>query len=114
MPWAKLDDNFSDHPKVLRCWAEEPRAIGLFTMALAWAMRHGQEGHIPTYWVASKIPDDRERGAVAAALVRAGLWEENGEGWIVHDFLDWNPSNADVEARREADRKRKAERRGSG
>lgn len=114
MPWGKLDDNYSDHPKILRAWSDDPRTIGLHSMSIAWSMRHGTEGHVPTYWVATKIPDDGERAAVADALVRAGLWEVNGEGWIVHDFLDWNPSNADVEARREADRQRKAQRRGSG
>lgn len=114
MPWAKLDDNFSDHPKVMHAWAEDPRSLGLHTMALAWSMRHGTEGKVPTFWVSSKIPDAGERDAVAAALVQSGLWKKNGEGWIIHDFLEWNPSNADITARREEDRKRKAERRGSG
>lgn len=33
-------------------------------------------------------------------LVEAGLWEEaeDGSGWTVHDFLDFNPSRADAEA----------------
>ena len=114
MPWGKLDDNYSDHPKTLEAWARHPRAVGLHALAISWSMRHGTEGHIPEYWLQMKMPDAGERAAVVDALVQCGLFDQNGSGVVVHDFLDWNPSNADVEARREADRQRKRERRSGG
>lgn len=106
MPWARLDDNFFTHPKTRKVWRCRP-ALGLHAMALSYCMRHGTEGSVPDVFVEDQLPDDRERGTVVAALVDAGMWERNGDGWIVHDFLDYNPSNADIEARREADRERK-------
>lgn len=110
MPWARIDDNFYDHPKALEAW-EEPRAVGLWCLALSWAMRQGSRGHVNELWVKRLIPDDGERAAVAGALVRAGLWQENGQGWVIHDFDKYNPLPEDIEARRAADRERKRRRR---
>lgn len=106
MPWARLDDNFFSHPKVRQAWRCRP-ALGLWAMSLSYAMRHGTEGHVPAEFVEDQLPDSGERGAVAAALVSAGLWSENGKGWIIHDFHDFNPSGDDIEARKAADRERK-------
>lgn len=111
MPWARLDDKFFTHPKVRKAWRHKP-AIGLHALALSYCMCHGTEGHVSTEFVDDQIPDPGERDAAVAALVDAGLWKVNGDGWIVHDFLHYNPSNADVAARRESDRKRKAVARG--
>jgi len=41
-----------------------------------------------------------------AELVEAGLWEVTDNGWELHDFLDYQPSKAQVTA----DRKKTAER----
>lgn len=106
MPWARLDDNFSSHPKVRKAWRCRP-ALGLHAMAMSYSMCHGLEGKVPSTFVEDQLPNDRERSTVVAALVEAGIWEPNGDGWYIHDFLDYNPSNADIEARREADRERK-------
>jgi len=35
-----------------------------------------------------------------AELTDRGLWEETASGWLIHDFLDWNPSSAEVSAKR--------------
>lgn len=114
MPWARLDDEFFTHPKVREAWRTRA-AIGLYALALSYSMRHGTEGQVPTQFVADQLPNRRECAAAVAALVGAGLWESNGDGaWTIHDFLDYNPSRSDIEARRESDRQRKQEaRRGS-
>lgn len=111
MPWARLDDNFHSHPKVRQVWRCRP-ALGLYAMSLSYCMAFGTEGRIPPEFVEDQLPDAGERGTVVAELERAGLWESNGNGWHVHDFLDYNPSNADIEERREADRERKRKERG--
>lgn len=108
MPWARLDDSFHGHPKVRAVWRCRP-ALGLYTLALSYAMAYGTEGKISKEWVEDQLPDAGERRTVVAALVRAGLWRENSHGWEIHDFLDYNPSNADITARRKADRERKRE-----
>jgi len=41
-------------------------------------------------------------------LVSAGLWHiaDDGNGWVVHDYLEYNPSKAEVVAARDAAKKR--------
>lgn len=111
MPWARLDDKWHAHPKVREAWRCRP-AIGLYAMSLSYCMAYGTEGKVAETFVEDQLPDDGERGTVVAVLERTGLWERNGDGWIVHDFLKYNPSNEDIEARREADRERKRLERG--
>jgi hypothetical protein len=106
MPWARLDDNFHAHPKIRKAWRCRA-AVGLHALALSYAMHYGTEGKLSDEWVEDQLPDAGERSDVTAVLVRAGLWEEAPEGWLIHDFLVYNPSNADIEARKAADRERK-------
>ena len=110
MPWARIDDDFYIHPKVRRVWRCRP-AIGLHALALSFCMRHGTEGEVPEWFVEDQLPDPGERDQATAALVDGGLWRLKGDSWEIHDFLVYNPSNADVRARRAADRERKRQRR---
>lgn len=106
MPWARLDDTLHGHPKIRRAWRCRP-ALGLHLLALSYASSYETDGRIDTEFVEDQLPDPGERSTVVAALVDAGLWKERSNGWTIHDFLKYNPSRADAEARREADRKRK-------
>lgn len=111
MPWARLDDTFFSHPKARKAWRCRP-ALGLHMLALSYSMCHGTEGRIDQEFVEDQLPDAGERASAVDALVRAGLWHRSGHGWEINDFLHYNPSNADVDARRAADRERKREARG--
>ncbi|KKL89691.1 hypothetical protein LCGC14_1912240, partial [marine sediment metagenome] len=42
---------------------------------------------------------------LAARLIEVGLWERNGTGYAIHDYLDYNPSKKELEARREIKRR---------
>ena len=107
MPWARLDDSFFINPKIRKAWRCRP-ALGLHTMALSHAMHFPElEGSVPQEFVEDQLPDPGEREQVVAALVDCGLWRERPEGWLIHDFLKYNPSAADIKARRKADRERK-------
>lgn len=108
MPWARLDDNFHGHPKARRAWRCRP-ALGLHMLALSYSMAYGTEGKISEEFVEDQLPDPGERSNVTVALVDCGLWRKNSHGWEINDFLVYNPSNADIEARRTADRERKRE-----
>lgn len=110
MPWARLDDTFHAHPKVRKAWRCRP-ALGLHMLALSHCMQYGTEGKVAEEFVEDQLPDAGERASAVDALVRAGLWSENGHGWEIHDFLRYNPSNSDIEARRASDRDRKREER---
>lgn len=96
MTWSKLDDNLYDHPKALE--AGEP-ATDLFVRGLVYCNRYLTNGRIPKVALAklSKRDGNEEN---ASALVRAGLWEDDGTSWTVHDFLKLNPSREQIEERR--------------
>jgi hypothetical protein len=96
MPWVRIDDSFADHPKVLQAGLP---AIGLYILALSHSGRHLTDGHISQEFVRQKA--GRHAGQLADTLVQAGLWELNGDGWDIHDYLDFNPSGSEVRARRE-------------
>ena len=107
MPWARLDDTLHGHPKVRKAWRCRP-ALGLHLLALSHAASYETDGRISEEFVEDQLPDPGERGPVVDALVDAGLWRRKGHGWEIYNYLKYNPSKADTEARREADRKRKA------
>ena len=110
--WAKLDDSLIDHRKIFIAGEAIGKngpglALALFTIALLWTNKHLTDGHIPVSIVKS-FPHVDNPAAVADALVKAGLWERNGNGeFLIHDFGDFNPSAAAIKRKRKEDRLRK-------
>lgn len=104
--WVKLDDGFHGNPKVLRAWNAHHQSIGLHALALSYCGSHETNGKVPPEYVAMIVPKAAEREKSVAALVDAGLWETNGEGWHIHDFLKMNPSRASQEKKRSQARSR--------
>lgn len=104
MGWARMDDGYFFHPKIVEAgaWPEllDRRAIehcaknetdGLVTRSALRLLGRG-------------IPKVAERVTV---LLEVGRWTQNeGGGWLVHDFLKYNPSKAEKETMREAGRER--------
>lgn len=117
MSWARIDDAFDDHPKVLALLEQEQggAAIGLWTLCLAWAhrntLRKGKRpGHIPGSLPRRYLgPAARD---LAGLLVKEGLWDasEDGDGWLIHDFGDYLATDKTREARSAAGRKGAASR----
>lgn len=102
MPWAKLDDHFHDNPKVRRAWRSSNAAVGLHVMALTYSAAHLLDGRVEPEFVADQMPAVRQQEAAAQALIDAGLWLPTKDGWEIKDYLAYNPSRADVEAKRAA------------
>jgi hypothetical protein len=131
--WAKLDDNFPDHPKV--------RAYGVFSVALqaaaiCYCSRYLTDGFL-SYSVVDQLiasimtpftePDGRivtpgvtsgfsGQDAVEwdwkTKMIEAGLWEPTKGGVLVHDYLKYNPTRASVLKERERTAARVAKLRG--
>lgn len=96
MSWAKFDDRYDDNRKVKRAWRRNRATIGLHAMAVTYSCRHRTDGLVDIDWLEEKLPAQRERDKTIAVLVELGLFEPvDGEHWIVHDFLDYNPSRQD-------------------
>lgn len=98
MPWAKCDDNAHEHRKFKRAGLE---ATGLYYMALSYCARYLTDGRVDGDWLAERVPNRRKRDQLLAALVEHRLFEENGSGYRVHDYLEINPSRSEVEELRE-------------
>lgn len=98
MPWVRLDDRFPSHRKVALL---SDRAFRLYVSALCWSSENLTEGRI----LDRELPViTRIRGTRAAAkeLHDAGLWDRTENGWVVHDYLEYNPDRSRVQAERAA------------
>lgn len=112
MTWARLDDSFYDHPKILEALDRDPAAVALHARALAYVARHELDGRITERALCSLEPLQSDRESRVTVLIETGIWHQDGTGVAIHDYLDYNPSRADLTERREADRARKAQQRG--
>lgn len=108
MSWAKVDDQLHGHRKAKLAWKYHPRALGLHLLALSYCAGHLTDGFVDLEFVEEKLPAGRERENVTAALVNAGLWVPENGGWRINDWLDYNPSRAEVLDKRAKDSARKA------
>lgn len=109
--WARLEDELIDHRKLFAAGAllgrEGPGlALALYVVGLLWSNRHLSDGHLPLD-VVKRFPHVSKPVAVADALVSAGLWEKNGSGFVIHDYVEYNFSAATVKRRRKQERDRK-------
>lgn len=104
--WVKLDDKFFDHPKVTK--AGQPATM-LYLAGLAYCAAHLTDGLISAEQIGVLTRKLRVRKAQVDRLVAVGLWETAEDGaYLVHDYLDFNPSSAQVKAklRANADRQK--------
>lgn len=102
MTWIRLDEGFPEHPKVLAAGDE---AAWLFVCALGYCNRHLTDGAVPAAAV-NRLTGFRAPGRLAARLVEVGLFEISDNGFVVHDFLDYQPSRASIESERAGARER--------
>lgn len=93
MSWFRLDDQAYDHPKLARAGNE---AVGAWARAGMWCAKHLTDGVVPRE-VALSIAPQR----IWTILESVGLMDPHPEGLLVHDYLDWNPSRAEVMAERD-------------
>lgn len=97
MAWVRIDDQAPWHPKMLRagesaCW--------LWACGLAYCSAHLTDGEIPE--AAITTMGVKRPAEAAAKLVAVGLWELTDDGFLIHDYLEYNPSSSQVRAKRKA------------
>jgi len=122
MPYLNVDDGMDEHPKVD---ALSDAAFRLLMSGQMYCARKLTDGFIPLAKARRLTVTGND--AVAAELVRAGLWHDLGAGchspecikertchaegreghYVVHDYLQWNHSKAWWDKRRAADSERK-------
>lgn len=89
MSWFKVDDGFLTHPKV---YGIKSGPLALWLRAGVWCAGELTDG---------AIPDRALRGlgakpAHVADLVARGLWEPTENGFVFHDWLDYQPSREQI------------------
>ena len=100
MAWGKIDDGLHKSVK----WRRTNKGgQALWTTALSWCMDEMNDGRVPSDLLAYL----GGRRADAQSLVASGLWHETDDGWEFHDWLDHQPSRAEIEHKREQQRERK-------
>ena len=107
MPWLKVDDALAGHPKLTRYESKIELCLGTITLMWLYCAQNLTDGVIPARQEPLYDP------AVVELLLlpfdgSSGFLERDHEGRLVcHDYLDYNPSRAEVLADREAARLRK-------
>lgn len=109
MGWAKFDDRWATHAKLLAAGLE---AAGLDARAICWCAGQETDGFVPDAAVTLLAAGHRNPAKLAGVLVTVGRWSRNQErkGYDIHDYLDYNPTRESREAER--DKKREAGRLG--
>jgi hypothetical protein len=108
MAWVRIDCTHQRHPKVVQAG---PMAELLDLRAIAYSAEMELDGRVPSAAL-GQIGRGIPRVKVAVnRLVKAGRWREasrrdGGDGWVIHDFLENQPSKAEREADRAAARTR--------
>lgn len=111
MTWFKVDDGLHSSRKVLSIPKRHRfAALGLWTLAGSWCAHELNDGVVPDYML-------KEWGATETtvlALVNAGLWEASEKGYTFYAWHEYQPSKAQTEARRDANKARMQAARAAG
>jgi len=101
---AWLDDRVWCHPKTADL---SSAAFAAWVKGIAYSSGMSTSGRLST----GQLKFVGGVGSARRELVAAGLWEENGDGVVIHD---WEDHNGKRDARRRADRERKRQARSTG
>ena len=118
MAWVKFDDKRSVNGKLRKAGFA---ARGLDEAAICWSAHEEDDGRISVedLEMLAVMHGCKKVGPIADKLVEVGRWEAmrdldgNVTAYLIKDFLEYNPSHADLEAQRKRDRERKRKPKGS-
>lgn len=106
MTWFKVDDGFHASHKVLAIpRATRLPAVGLWTVAGTWSAAQELDGFVPEYMIGEFGGTQKH----VDALVKAGMWTPDVDGFRFVKWAEYQPTRAELEAQRakDAERKRK-------
>lgn len=107
MAWARFDDRFHSNPKVLGLWHTCPEAVGLYVMCITYCAMHETDGVVHDWFIQTLVPGKAQRNKMTSQLENAGLFSQDPSGFAINDYLDFNPSHEQLEAKREAQKQRR-------
>jgi hypothetical protein len=104
----KGDDEMFYNPKIQRLLTMRngKAAMVLWLSGLAYCAKHLTDGALTGDAVDTVARLARVPQGFSGLLIDVGLWERNGTGFAVHDYLAHNKSRAEILAKRAADKTR--------
>jgi hypothetical protein len=90
--WVKLDDRFTDNAKIARL---SDKAFRVYVHALCYSAGALTDGLVP--WSKAKSWASLK---TIGEMTAAGLWDEVKLGYQIHDYLDYQQSREQVNAKR--------------
>lgn len=104
MAWAKLDDQFAEHPRIIGLSA---KAFRLHVSSICLAARKLTDGHVSSHDAKLLHAVARTNRRHTDELIQAGVWTTNGDGgYVIRDYLDYNPPAEQVKEKRRAEKER--------
>ncbi len=97
LAWVRLDTAMPRNQKILTLLAmrDGHRAAFVYVCALSYAGEQGTDGLVPS----PALPMIHGRPVDAERLVDVGLWRPCPGGWVIHDWADYQQTNAETEKR---------------
>lgn len=105
LPWVRLDTSMPDNPKILALADMGDRGLAaafVWTCSIAYSGKHGLNGFIPR----GALPRINGKASHARLLVGEGLWKDEGVGWTINGWADFQESTEETQAR--SDKARRA------
>jgi hypothetical protein len=105
MSWLRHDDDMLDHPKWIRALRDGGAdALLIWWRLCAWSSRRLTDGVIPADMLGevARLERSKSKARALRALVESALCARRDDGaLVIVDYLERNPSKADVQAERE-------------
>jgi hypothetical protein len=102
MTWFAVDDKFWSHPKTIGISLS---AVGVWTLAGSWCSAHLTDGYIPEDALLMVCRNKATRRPIQELLDR-NLWTVAGDGFQFVDWMQWQRSKTEIQAKRAATRAR--------
>lgn len=101
-PWARLAVNFYRHPRIRRLSKD---AQHLYLASILHCVEFKTDGRFPADETPLLASFSRVRSSLADELFAVGLWEQDDDDVVIRDFLEWQTSAEERNAKSEAGRK---------
>jgi len=109
MTWLRIDDGMLDHRK----WAaleSDPRAwsecVAVWLALATYCARTLSDGHVPEARVGRMTPLGARARQRCDDMVRVGLLERAPDGYVLHDWHEYQASRSQVQEKRAAKTRR--------
>ena len=103
LPWVRLDTSMPDNPKILHLiesHREGRAAAFVWACSLAYSGKHGTDGFIDR----AALSRVNGKAIHARLLVEHEFWKDEGVGWTIHGWEEFQESTTETQARSQRQR----------